>query len=204
MKHRPPNYWVENCGLFLKWHIFQCFILQHNRIQRWKKSEGQAKRKMSKLSKTLPSSWFNLLAFILFTKVLRLSSKGWYLKFNVLLANCSSKLISMSTCLHLNGLFKHKVFELRSSAEVSVYTRGGELYKDLCCEWMRGPVGRSTQAWVCTVTAFNTDFLFVFVPVPGGLLLGRGWICAAVHVWRKTAQDFSQISLERRPIRHTT
>uniref|UniRef100_A0A3B5AQP0 Elastin microfibril interfacer 3a n=1 Tax=Stegastes partitus TaxID=144197 RepID=A0A3B5AQP0_9TELE len=37
---------------------------------------------------------------------------------------------------------------------------------------MCGLVGQGTQAWVCTVTAFNTGDLFLFVP--GGLLLGRG------------------------------
>lgn len=66
-------------------------------------------------------------------------------------------------------------------------------YKDHCCAWACGPVGSATQAWVCTVRGFNTGYLFLFVP--GGLLLGRGLNCSNVHVWSKRPQDGPQISL---------
>uniref|UniRef100_A0A3Q4MHW9 Elastin microfibril interfacer 3a n=1 Tax=Neolamprologus brichardi TaxID=32507 RepID=A0A3Q4MHW9_NEOBR len=39
---------------------------------------------------------------------------------------------------------------------------------------MCGIVGLSTQPWVCTVKAFNTGHLFLFVPLSGGLLLNEG------------------------------
>lgn len=108
----------------------------------------------------------------------------------------------------LTGLWVESVLAVvQWSRQASFYTLGGaliQLYKDLCCEWMCGLVGQGTQAWVCTVTAFNTGYLFLFVPVPGGLLLGRGLNCVNVHVWSKRAQDVSQISLWRLQSHHTT
>lgn len=53
---------------------------------------------------------------------------------------------------------------------------------------------RHSRTWVCTVTAFNTAYLFLFVPAPGGLLLGQGLDWVNEHVWSERAQDVSQIS----------
>lgn len=54
------------------------------------------------------------------------------------------------------------------------------LYKDLCCEWV-------CWLWVKAlrglgVRVFNTGYLFLFVPIPGGLLLGLEGACVGVRV----------------------
>lgn len=50
------------------------------------------------------------------------------------------------------------------------------------------------------VAGFNTDFLFLFVPVSGGLLLSRRLNDFSVHVRSKKTQDASQVSLPGRVV----
>lgn len=51
------------------------------------------------------------------------------------------------------------------------------------------------EVWACTVTGFNTEVLFLFVHVPGGLLLSQRLNCPKLHLGSKKVQDASQVLL---------